>query len=219
MRVHSGSAPPRALLVADRTALHIASHRTSHSAEARLIAYVKRSLYLEGMATTQARIISSAERVFDTRGFAASGMDELTAAAGVSTRTLYKHLGSKTGLMLAVLEARTSRFFDRCEVDTVDGLFACLEEWVESEGSRGCLFLRAQGEAGTSTPETAEAVARYRARLRALISRIVDDDALATQILVLFEGATSTASYLGPDAVTSARTAATALLDAAEPTP
>ena len=177
------------------------------------------------MAVAREQIITSAEYVFDHRGFAASGMDDLTAAAGVSTRTLYKHLGNKTGLMVAVLEARSSRFFDHCEASSVDDLFARLEDWVATEGSRGCLFLRAQGEAGESTPEVAEAVADYRTKLRSMVSQIVaddlgsgstldtdDTDTVATQILVLFEGATSTAPYLGTVAVTSAREAAASLM-------
>lgn len=151
-------------------------------------------------------------------------MDDLTAAAGVSTRTLYKHLGNKTGLVVAVLETRTSRFFAHCQAANVDELFARLEEWVEAEGSRGCLFLRAQGEAGELSREIAEAVAGYRTRLRSMIARIVgddlgaditvgEDDIIVTQILVVFEGATSTASYLGSAAVTSARETAATLIN------
>ncbi|MDN5807835.1 MAG: TetR/AcrR family transcriptional regulator [Brevibacterium sp.] len=176
------------------------------------------------MAASRDQIVSGAERVFDHRGFAASGMDDLTAAAGVSTRTLYKHLGSKIGLVVAVLEARNSRFFAHCHAASVDELFAYLEEWVMAEGSRGCLFLRAHGEAGETTPEIAEAVAAYRAQLRSMIARIVradlgddvtvgEDDTTVTQILVLFEGATSTASYLGTAAVTSAREAAATVMN------
>ncbi|GAA1853687.1 TetR/AcrR family transcriptional regulator [Brevibacterium marinum] len=176
------------------------------------------------MAVSRDQIVSSAEHVFDHRGFAASGMDDLTAAAGVSTRTLYKHVGSKTGLVVSVLEARTSRFFAHFQAASVDELFAGLEEWVAKEGSRGCLFLRAHGEAGESTPEIAEAVAGYRAQLRSMIARLIgqdlgddgtvrEDDAIVHQILVLFEGATSAASYLGAAAVTSAREAAASLMN------
>lgn len=125
--------------------------------------------------------------------------------------------------MVAVLEARMQRFFDHCHARSIDDLFARLQDWGETEGSRGCLFLRAQGEAGESTPEVAEVVAGYREKLRSRISQIVNDDlgsttsienddSLATQILVLFEGATSTAPYLGSAAVTSARSAAALLI-------
>lgn len=168
---------------------------------------------------TKAQIIASAENVFDHHGFTATGVDRLTEAAAVSSRTLYKHIGSKTELIAAVLEDRSSRFFNRLDVDNVDALFAALEEWTRAEGARGCLFLRAQGETGGSTPEIVNAVMAYRRGLRSLIARVVANDVgqsnydmLAEQILVLFEGATSTASYRGVEAIHAARSAAALLV-------
>lgn len=177
------------------------------------------------MSTTRSDIIASCERVFDRNGFAATGMDTLTTAAGVSSRTLYKHLGNKNGLAVAVLEARMERFFSTCSSSSIDELFTALEGWIDSEGARGCLFLRAQGETPEletgSISETAvpEVVAKYRARLRDLIGNLVDaelghdDEALADEVLIIVEGATSAASYLGARAVTAARSAASALLE------
>lgn len=52
--------------------------------------------------TTRDRIIEAAEDVFDRRGFAGTGIDQITDAAGVSSRTLHKHLSSKTGLIAFV---------------------------------------------------------------------------------------------------------------------
>lgn len=179
------------------------------------------------MSTTRSDIIASCERVFDHNGFAASGMDTLTAAANVSSRTLYKHLGSKSGLAAAVLHARMERFFDTCAAATFDELLSGLERWIETEGARGCLFLRAQGETGTAdeaptaNAEVPTVVAEYRRRLRALISHLTDNDlghedaALTDELLIVFEGATSAASYLGPRAVTAARSAGSALLERA----
>lgn len=173
------------------------------------------------MTSTRAAIVSSAERTFDHHGFAATGMDRLTEAAGVSTRTLYKHVGGKSRLMVAVLEERAERIFAALPVGSVDALFAGLGQWVAEEGSRGCLFLRAQGETGGADESVSAAVASYRGRLRALIRRVVagdlghDDEPLATQLLLLFEGATSAAAYLGPQAVERAREAAAVLISAA----
>ncbi|MEU3325795.1 MULTISPECIES: TetR/AcrR family transcriptional regulator [Streptomyces] len=169
------------------------------------------------MATTRAEIVSSAEQVFDRHGFAGTGMDRLCEAASVSTRTLYKHVGSKTGLMAAVLESRMSRFFERFDVHGVEELFDALETWIAAEGARGCLFLRAQGETGGLTPEVSAVVDEYHRRLLELAHRVIveetgrPDEGLAEQLLVLFEGATSAAPYLGTGAVSSARNAAVAL--------
>lgn len=177
------------------------------------------------MSTTRSVIIANCERVFDRNGFAASGIDTLTEAANVSSRTLYKHLGSKAGLTVAVLEARMERFFDTCTASTIGELLTDLERWIEAEGARGCLFLRAQGESASTDASEESAtgvstvVAEYRRRLRELIGRIVvnevghDDEALPDELLIVFEGATSAASYQGPRAVTAARRVASALLE------
>lgn len=171
------------------------------------------------MSSLSEKITASAERVFDSGGFAASGMDALTQAAGVSTRTLYKHIGSKSDLIAAVLRIRSTRFFERLDVvDDVDGLFAALEQWVQSEGARGCLFLRAAGELSAEFPAALEEVSKYRRRLRELINKLVQQegeacsDLLTDQVLVLFEGATSAASYRGLPAVSAARSAAAMLM-------
>lgn len=165
-------------------------------------------------------IIRAAERLFDRHGFAASGIDSVTRAADVSSRTLYKHVGSKTGLVTAVLGERDGRFRRRTDVRSVDALFDALEDWVWAEGARGCLFLRALGETGQGEPDVNQVVEAQKTHLRARIRGIVerelgtDDDDLTEQILVLFEGATAAAVYRGPGAVASARDAARALLAA-----
>jgi AcrR family transcriptional regulator len=164
-------------------------------------------------------IIASAERAFDRYGFTATGMDKLAEAAQVSSRTLYKHIGSKSELIAAVLAERTRRFFDHADVRSVDALFASLEAWTQAEGARGCLFLRAKGETSEETAMVLEAIAGYRERLGALIASAVsndmghaENDLLVEQILVLFEGATSAASYRGVDSISAARAAAAVLI-------
>ncbi|TDS83815.1 TetR/AcrR family transcriptional regulator [Nesterenkonia aurantiaca] len=170
------------------------------------------------MSSLPQEIAASSEQVFDHHGFAASGIDTLAHAAGVSTRTLYKHMGSKADLIAAALEARSARFFDQLAVTDVDGLFAALEQWVQTEGARGCFFLRAAGELSDDFPEALKVVTEYRRRLRTLVGELVNhtdpphDDLLAEQILVLFEGATSVATYRGVEGITAARAAAASLV-------
>lgn len=168
---------------------------------------------------TKTKLISAAERLFDRHGFTATGMDKLTQAAGMSSRTLYKHAGSKTALITEVLKERHRRFHQLMDVESVDALFAALEAWVRVESARGCLFLRAYGETGGDTPEITEAVLAHKARLYEKIQHIVaietggkETPELAEQLLILYEGATASAIYRGPEAITSARMAASALL-------
>ncbi|NIY99486.1 helix-turn-helix transcriptional regulator, partial [Salipiger sp. HF18] len=142
------------------------------------------------------KLTAAAERLFDRHGYMATGVDRLTEAAGMSSRTLYKHAGSKAQLMARVLNERDRRFMARLEVQTVDALFAALEDWVRVEGTRGCLFLRLRAETGGDTPEIAEAVAAHKAAFHQRIVEVVaaelgrQDPVLAEQVLVLLEGAT-----------------------------
>ena len=168
------------------------------------------------------KLIAAAENSFDRHGFTATGMDQLTRAAGMSSRTLYKHAGSKTALITAVLTERDRRFLQQLEVGSVNALFEALETWIRVEGSRGCLFLRAYGETGGDTQDIAEAVSSHKARLFERIREIIraetggsDDRELAGQVLILLEGATAAAVYHGAKAIVAARKAAAILVEQA----
>lgn len=168
------------------------------------------------------KLISAAEHLFDCHGFSATGMDRLAQAAGMSSRTLYKHAGSKNELIAAVLMTRGQRFLQRLEVDSVEALFDALAGWMSEEGARGCLFLRAQGELGSAVSEVTEAVLAYKARFAETVAQILTrqlganaNAELVEQIVILIEGATAAASYRGLDAVASTRKAASLLVERA----
>lgn len=164
------------------------------------------------------RILTAAERLFDTNGFVATGMDRLTQASDVSSRTLYKHFGSKTGLMTAVLGTRDTRFMRRLDVPNVVALFDAIEDWMRVEGARGCLFLRTAGETGAGNDGINAAIHAHKEALHRRIGEIVaaeigrPDEDLTEQILVLLEGATAAAVYRGPEIVAAARKSAETLI-------
>lgn len=60
------------------------------------------------MATTDTRekILDAAESLFFRDGIAVTGVDRVARTAGVSVVTLYKHMGSKDGLLCGVLQRR-----------------------------------------------------------------------------------------------------------------
>ena len=167
------------------------------------------------------KLMVAAERLFDHHGYMATGMDRLTEAAGMSSRTLYKHVASKAQLMGRVLAERDQRFMALIDVESVDALFAALQDWVRIEGARGCLFLRSQAETGGGTPEIAEAVAAHKTSFLQRLGDIVAKDLgcenspLSEQVMVLFEGATHAAVYRGDGAVSAARAAAAILVERA----
>ncbi|WP_110670588.1 TetR/AcrR family transcriptional regulator [Salinicola halophilus] len=170
----------------------------------------------------RARLLDTAEALFDRHGFTATGMDRLTSAAGISSRTLYKHVGSKNALMGAVLQARDRRFRRRVDVASVDALFAALETWFSQEGARGCLFLRTWRETGGDVPEIAEAMSRHKGFMQEKIGELVAaeigrrDDDLVDEILVLFEGMVHAYTYRGEAVAIAARRAVRTLVSAAK---
>ena len=170
---------------------------------------------------TKAHLLTAAERLFDAHGFMATGMDRLAAAAGISSRTVYKHVNGKVELIVAVLDERVRRFFVEIAVQDVAALFAALARWIEYEGARGCLMLRALEETGGSEERIVVAVQAYKARLAQHIGAIVQaelgraDPVLTQQLLILFEGATVASLYQGAAAARTAGAAAARLLAAA----
>jgi len=170
-------------------------------------------------------ILSTAEQVFCREGFRATGVDRLLEPAGASTRTLYKHFGSKNGLALAILKGRDQRFFAAMNAvagtGPVSGMFDVLLDWMGEEGAVGCPFLRALGEYHSEDPEIAAFAQSHKQRMRAMIAERVEtavgapDPRLADQVWLLFEGAVSAAAVAGDEMVNAAQNAAEALVAAA----
>lgn len=168
-------------------------------------------------------MITGAVRIFEAEGFRGIGIDRVIAPSGVSTRTLYKHFGSRDGLVLAVLEARHSAFMDLLEGDDGDAdpvaiLFDTLRDWMDANGSRGCMLLRARSEYASASEAIVSLVHQQKDAFRTEVARRVrialggDDAQLTTQIWLLFEGATAAASVSSAAVIDDAKAAALALL-------
>lgn len=58
----------------------------------------------EVRAITRARLLNAALELFASRGYAATSVDAIAEAAGVSAGLLYYHFASKTALLVAIFE-------------------------------------------------------------------------------------------------------------------
>ncbi|ACM02703.1 TetR/AcrR family transcriptional regulator [Cereibacter sphaeroides] len=172
-------------------------------------------------------ILEGAMRAFERHGFRGIGVDAVLLPSGASTRTLYKHFGSRDGLVLAVVEQRHQAFLERLRADPesgVAGLFKALALWQTEFGARGCMLLRAHGEYAGDSEEIAGAVRRQKTEFLDEIGRRVEvelgrrDEALSLQIWLLFEGATAAASVAGAEVVQAAAEAVQVLLSRASRT-
>lgn len=58
----------------------------------------------EMIEATRAKLLATARQAFRETGYAATSMDDFTAAAGLTRGALYHHFGDKKGLLAAVVE-------------------------------------------------------------------------------------------------------------------
>jgi AcrR family transcriptional regulator len=71
-------------------------------------------------AERREQVLDAATRAFARRGFAATGLDDVAAEAGVTHVILYRHFASKSDLYRAVLDRACARLADTVGVDAFD---------------------------------------------------------------------------------------------------
>ena len=157
---------------------------------------------------TRSRILDAAESLFFSDGIAVTGVDRVAEVAGVSVVTLYKHMGSKGGLLAEVLRRRLDRWratWER-EVDAqteprdkVLAVFSAVTAYRdESTPAQWCSFLSTASErptdAGGGADPAAELVAAdtegLRTRLREL-AEVADParvDEVVDTVLLVYNG-------------------------------
>lgn len=79
------------------------------------------------------QIIAAATGAFAKAGFAATGLDDIAAAAGISRAILYRHFESKTALYQAVLDSACQRLVNATGAgkftrESIDGLLRAAAE-------------------------------------------------------------------------------------------
>jgi AcrR family transcriptional regulator len=180
---------------------------------------------------TRAAILESATALLYRRGLDGVGVAELCTAVGASKETLYRHFGSKDGLIEAVLTARSDRVMrwlaDAAAAAGDDpaaqlaAVFDALGTWYAEPEFRGCAIVNAAAQRHTDPPRAI--AARHLERYLELLADIAtqagaaEPDGLAQQLLMLVEGATVVADQHNSDGrvAAHARQAALTLLAAA----
>lgn len=158
-----------------------------------------------------------------------TGVDRISAEAGVSKRSLYQHFDSKDALVAAALAdhgpAIVARYLPADDTDEsprhqILGVFDVLRKWSDAPDFRGCPFVNVATEL-TDVGHPARAVARdYKLRLRKYFARqahiggATDPEALAERLLMVFDGAIAHAVINDCPVPESARGMAEILLDA-----
>ncbi|MEV8315056.1 TetR/AcrR family transcriptional regulator [Streptomyces sp. NPDC059900] len=180
------------------------------------------------------KLLAAAARRFYADGVAATGIDTITAEAGVAKMSLYNNFASKADLVLAYLDARHAEWLDlyRSRLAGVeggrDGVLAVFDAYADharfayERGFRGCGLLNAAAEL-PAEHEGRAAVRRHKEEVEALlalhIAQLLPDRpeearSVAEHLAFLLEGAMARAGLEGTDQrVTHARTMAADLLE------
>jgi len=180
---------------------------------------------------TRERILDAAERLFFVDGIGVTGVDRVAAEAGVAIATLYAHVGSKDGLLAAVLGRRLTAWTGQWEAsiaaadsprERLLALFDALIDYRASQQTQWCCFLATASERPRTEPSADPVMRLVEADAQALVGRLrqladeVDlDDAEATvaQLVLLYNGALASLLREQPaDPLVVARTVAHAVV-------
>lgn len=179
------------------------------------------------------RLLDAAARLFYADGVAATGIDVITAEAGVAKMSLYNNFSSKEELVSAYLEDRHAEWLElyRARAESAatprDGVLAVFDAYLDHasaeyvRGFRGCALLNAAAEFPADSPAR-EAVRRHKEQVESILAEHLvaiasaDEAArVAEHCSFLLEGAMSRAGLDGrPDRLTRARGLASALVEA-----
>jgi AcrR family transcriptional regulator len=170
-----------------------------------------------GRRSARDRLLAAAAECFYDHGVNGTGIDTITAAAGVAKMSLYNNFASKDDLVLAYLQARHEEWlalYRRRLVAAGDArqrVGAVLEAYVDHaemayrHGFRGCGLLNAAAELPAGAPGR-QLVRRHKEEVEALLAahlaeldglpavRVAD---LAEQLSFLLEGAMARAGLEG----------------------
>jgi AcrR family transcriptional regulator len=134
---------------------------------------------LKGMMSRD-RILDSALELFSQRGYAATGVDDISRAARIEKTALYWHFGSKEGLLAAVLDRMDEEFVERIAKrvaerggntdERLDLFVSGLRRLVSERGQMVRLMLSVSIERSQVSAEAREAVQRIFERTRLAVA-------------------------------------------------
>ncbi|MEU3184113.1 TetR/AcrR family transcriptional regulator [Streptomyces sp. NPDC006923] len=178
------------------------------------------------------RLLAAANELFYAEGVQTVGIDRVIEHAGVAKASLYNTFGGKEQLIGAYLESRHSRMTGRITRaverhntprERLLAIFDAQRELFAEPGFHGCAFASASAETrpGSLVEQASDT---YRGWIRDLLTDLArqagaaDPGTLARQLHLLYDGATQAARMdRDPSSAATARTAASALVDAATP--
>jgi AcrR family transcriptional regulator len=183
-----------------------------------------------GAVAPRERILRAAYELFCRDGIRSTGVDRVTAEAGVGKRTLYRQFHSKDELVLAALERREELWTREWLEEGVErrgatgrerllAVFDIFGPWFQRDDYEGCLFVNTVLEMHDPASRLGAEGASRLANVRSLVRRwaeeagVRDPDSFARQWQLLMFGAIVAAAAGDDDAAQHARDVASLLLE------
>ena len=156
--------------------------------------------------STRQRLMEAAFTRFYRDGFRNVGIDQILADVGISKTAFYKHFESKEDLMVAALEDHAQTMAGQIlelvrkrggasPLAQLRALFDAVENILEEENFRGCVFVNASIEFPLPHEPAHVAAAKSKAAFEQMIREIAaqagadDPAALAQELALIMEGA------------------------------
>lgn len=147
------------------------------------------------------RILLAAHALFYAEGIRATGVDKIIDRSSVSKVTFYRQYASKDDLIRAYLDYRHEKWIAWFQASLVqatgggssaaDALVATLRQWFGRPDFRGCAFLNAAAELGSSDPEILEVVRRHKQEMASVLDSVWGGQAVSAgrALSLLIDGA------------------------------
>ncbi|MBK6461446.1 MAG: TetR/AcrR family transcriptional regulator [Myxococcales bacterium] len=159
---------------------------------------------------TRDKLVCNSATAAKEHGFAASGVDALAKAAGLTSGAFYRHFSGKDALLAAVCEvelASTRARFARVEPfggeRAAEQVLRAVDRYLSLEHVRspalGCVLPALSAEVGRASLETRTSFERAFAELLAVLTEKVGDEALASAIVTQCVGAVTVARALATE--------------------
>lgn len=135
------------------------------------------------------RILVAAHELFYSEGIRATGVDRIIDRSSVSKVTFYRQYASKDELIRAYLDYRHQGWMSwfkgslaqesRDGASAVEALLRTLRGWFGQPHFRGCAFLNAAAELGSTEPEILEVVRQHKKEMACVLDELFASHAVS----------------------------------------
>ncbi|MEN9867123.1 MAG: hypothetical protein RL748_2713 [Pseudomonadota bacterium] len=157
---------------------------------------------------TRAHLLKVTGSLVKKQGFAATGVDALMAAAGLTSGAFYSHFGSKKALLEAIIEnelARSQRFF---AANSPEAAMVAVEKYLSlhhiNHPETGCPLPTLTSEIARADASTKAAFEAGMGKLQQQIAAVLQDQDKAWAVIATMMGAVSVARGMVSDAARQA---------------